>query len=322
MPKNPHVLILMATYNGEQFISDQIESILNQTYKNWKLVIHDDGSTDNTLDIINKYAEKYKDKIILIDDGIKCGGAKENFSHLIKIAKNSFDFDYIMFADQDDVWLPEKIEITLNKMVDVKYKVGEDKPILIHTDLKVVDERLNVMAESFWKYQKINPQHNTFNRVLVQNIVTGCTTMINKSALYICFPIPEKAILHDWWMALVVSAFGKIDYVSKPTVLYRQHANNDIGAKKWDVRSAVKRVFKKNELKRFKNNFVESIKQGEAMLRQYNNSLSFKNREILKAYVSLLELNPLVRCYLVYKYKFYKSGILRNIGSIILTLFI
>ena len=315
--EKPLIGILMATFNGDKYIKEQFDSILNQTYKSWKLIIHDDGSTDLTIDIIKKYVKKYPDRIIFIDDGIKCGGAKENFAHLMQIAKDKFNFDYIMFSDQDDVWLSNKIEITLNKMVDAEHKVSKNKPVLIHTDLKVVDEHLNIIAESFWRYQKINPQHNTFNRLLVQNVVTGCTTMINRAALHICLPIPPEAILHDWWMALVVSVFGKIDYVLEPTVLYRQHAHNDTGAKRWEVKDAIKRVFKKNELKRFKDNFMKSISQGEALLKQYKDVLDLKNIEILETYINLLKFNPFIRCYLVWKYKFYKSGILKNVGSII-----
>ena len=227
--KEPLIGILMATYNGEKFIKEQINSILNQIYKNWKLIIHDDGSTDSTVDIVKEYAKKHPDRIIFIDDKIKCGGAKENFAHLMQIAKDRFNFDYIMFSDQDDVWLPNKIEVTLNKMLDVEYEVGTDKPILIHTDLKVVDEHLNVIAESFWKYQKINPRDNTLNRLLCQNVVTGCTVLINKPALDITLPIPDGAILHDWWIALVVATFGQIFYVPRACLLYTSPSPRDRG---------------------------------------------------------------------------------------------
>ena len=118
--------ILMATYNGEEFIREQINSILNQTYKNWKLIIHDDGSTDNTVDIIKEYTKKYPNKIILIEDNIKCNGAKENFSHLIKIAYKNFNFDYILFSDQDDIWLPNKIEVSLSKIQEMENKFGKN----------------------------------------------------------------------------------------------------------------------------------------------------------------------------------------------------
>ena len=313
----PLIGILMATYNGEKFIKEQIESILDQTYKNWKLIIHDDGSTDSTVDMIKEYAKKHLYRIIFIDDGIKCGGAKENFAHLMQIAKDKFNFDYIMFSDQDDVWLPNKIEITLNKMLNVEHEVGKDKPILIHTDLKVVDEHLNVIAESFWKYQKINPRDNTLNRLLCQNVVTGCTVLINKPALDITLPIPDGAILHDWWIALVVATFGQIFYVPRATILYRQHLSNETGAKNWNFISIIKKIFKKKEIEEIKKNYLATIEQAKSFLKKYNNNLFSSHKEMLNAYIELPKFNSLTKLYYIQRYGFYKSGKLRNLGWII-----
>jgi len=243
--KDQSIGILMATYNGENFIRDQIDSILNQTYNNWILVIHDDGSTDNTINIVKEYEKKYPNKILFIEDNIKCGGAKENFSHLIDLAKKNFNFDYIMFADQDDVWLPNKIEITLSKMLELEENFGNNVPIIVHTDLIVVDKDLNIIANSFWDYQKINPQNNNLNCLLLENTVTGCTMMINKCLLELLkTPFPREAIIHDWWIALVcVLHQGVIFPLREKTVLYRQHDKNDTGAKGADLKNLLIRLF-------------------------------------------------------------------------------
>ena len=242
--KEPLVGILMATYNGEKFLAEQLDSIINQTYKNWILVIHDDGSTDSTINIIKEYVNKYPDKIILVEDGIKCGGAKENFFHLINIAKSNFTFDYIMFSDQDDVWLPEKIEITLNKMIETENKYGKNKPILVHTDLKVVDKTLNLIHPSFWGYQKINPYDNSLNCLFLENTVTGCTMMINK-VLFDKIIVNKNAMVHDWWIALICRINdGLIIPIEKQTILYRQHEKNDIGAKEASLRKRMIRFLK------------------------------------------------------------------------------
>ena len=187
------VYILMATYNGEKYLKEQIDSILNQTYKNWRLIIHDDNSTDNTLNLIKEYVEKYPEKIILIDDDISTGGAKENFAYLLN--KIDDNFDYIMFSDQDDVWFENKIELTLNKMIETERKYSK-KPILVHTDLKVVDENLNVIAESMIRYQKIDINNQKYIKFLaLENVVTGCTVMINKY-LYILRKITSSPSLY------------------------------------------------------------------------------------------------------------------------------
>ncbi|MDD4782006.1 MAG: glycosyltransferase, partial [Tissierellia bacterium] len=126
--------ILLASYNGEKYIGEQIESILNQTYQDWFLYIKDDCSIDNTLDIALEYERKYIDKIKVIKSDIPSGSAKNNFFSMLPYSQN----DYIMTCDQDDIWLPNKIELTFNKMKDVE-KENSNIPILIHTDLKVVD---------------------------------------------------------------------------------------------------------------------------------------------------------------------------------------
>ena len=126
------IYILLATYNGEKYFSEQIESLLSQTYQDWKLWIHDDGSKDNTVKIIKDYANKYPEKIVFLDDDISCGGAKENFTYVLNnIDKN---FDYIMFCDQDDLWLPNRIELFLNE-VKIQEKNNPNLPLVSFSDL-------------------------------------------------------------------------------------------------------------------------------------------------------------------------------------------
>jgi len=312
------ILILLATYNGEKFLESLINSILSQTFKNWILLIHDDGSTDHTLDIIYKYKDLYPNKIKLIEDNNIFKSAKANFAYLMQYAKEHFnDYQYIMFADQDDVWFPTKIEISLKKILDIEKKYGKDLPILVYTDLVVVDELLRVISCSFWKYQRINPKHNSFNRLLIQNVVTGCTILTNKPALDIATPVPKEAIMHDWWLALVVSAFGILDFIPTPTILYRQHPLNDTGAKKWDFYSAIKRIFNKKELETFKRNFEKSVTQAKIFYSLYKHQLSPKSEEILLSYINLPQKTFIEKFITIYKYRFLKSGFLRNLGYII-----
>lgn len=223
--------ILLATYNGSKYINEQIDSLLSQTFQEWTLIVHDDGSKDDTVQILNDYHKKYPNKIRVIDDGIQCGGAKENFSHLMSYSSAP----YIMFCDQDDIWLPNKIEITYNEMVSVEIR-NPKVPILIHSDLKVVDENLNVISDSMFDYQKLPKNIGSINQILVQNNITGCTVMINREALSVSLPIPKVAIMHDWWIGCnVLKAKGIIGLISEPLILYRQHTNNTLGSKKIDV---------------------------------------------------------------------------------------
>lgn len=224
----PAISICMATYNGEQFLKPQLESILAQSNQDWQLLIRDDGSDDNTMRIVEDYAERLPGKIRLVTDNGSRLGASLNFGKLLEYANT----EYIMFSDQDDVWLPNKIELTLNVMKATE-RIYPDKPILIHTDLQVMDSELNTIANSMWSYQKLFPEAgDDLNRIMAQNVVTGCTVMINKRARVISIPVPGEAVMYDWWLALNVCRHGKIIYVSIPSVLYRQHSGNRLGAQK------------------------------------------------------------------------------------------
>ena len=219
--------ILLATYNGEKFIRQQLDSLLEQTYQGWRLLAHDDGSTDNTVSILKEYSDKYPDQIFVIEDGIKCGGAKNNFSHLMTFSCAP----YVMFCDQDDVWLKNKIELTFRQMEKLE-AIYPGKPILIHTDLIVVDEELREISDSMFSYQRLSKNTEDLDELLVQNNITGCTMMINKSALSISIPIPDAAIMHDWWIGCnVLHSSGIICFIPDSLIKYRQHGGNAVGSK-------------------------------------------------------------------------------------------
>jgi len=319
MKNDPLIGILLATYNGGKYLKAQIDSILQQTYSNWVLLIHDDGSNDDTVSIIHEYNNKYEDKITYIDDNKQFKNAKMNFDHLFQYAKKYYNFDYIMFADQDDVWLSTKIEKTLKKMKNFD-KNNKNIPICLYTDLIVVDKNLNIIEKSFWKYQKINPMHNSLNRIIVQNVVTGCTIMLNQKAIEIINNIPKQAIVHDWWIALVISAFGKLIPLHETTLLYRQHGLNDVGAKRWDFYNAIMRIFSKDELLQFKKNFINSTIQAKAFLNEYGHFMNRNQISLVEHYVNLISYNRAYRLYYVFKFGYFKSNLFRNLGSIIFRL--
>ncbi len=260
MTKRIH--ILMATYNGEKYISEQINSLLNQTYQNWKLIIHDDNSKDGTVKIIKGYKRKYPDKIQFLDDDISDGGAKEKFTYLLN--KIDDNYDYIMFCDQDDSWLEHKIEDTLYKMIKVENN-HVNKPVLIHTDLKVVDEKLNIISESMFKYQKLNLNNQKdIKMISMENVITGCTMMLNKPLALLSKNIPTEVIMHDWWIAIItLKENGIIEFVEEGTILYRQHELNTIGSKKVNLSYYLKKLLKiKEAINNYKSIYLQYRKAG------------------------------------------------------------
>lgn len=222
--------ILMATYNGELFLREQIESIQAQTFSDWRLLVSDDCSSDGTVEIIKELAET-DSRIVLISEGERHGSAKSNFMFLLKKS----EAPYVMFCDQDDVWLSNKIKLSISCIRELELSYGSASPVMAFTDMKVVDSKLNVIDDSFESLSKLNPNRTSFPELLAQSIGAGCTMIFNDCAAQLALRVSniEQIIMHDWWLSIICSAFGKIAYIDYPTSLYRQHENNEVGARKF-----------------------------------------------------------------------------------------
>lgn len=303
--------ILLATYNGEKYLSQQIDSILNQNFKDWVLLCRDDGSTDGTMEILKRYQQAYPKKIQILDSSIRLGSAKDNFSELL----NHSTGDYIMFCDQDDVWLPEKIQVTFNKMIESEQR-DVICPILVHTDMKVVDENLGVISHSFLHYQLLDGNRTEPRQLLVQNVVTGCTIMMNKSLVQLARQIPKEAIVHDWWVALIASVFGKITFIDQATILYRQHGANSIGAKK--VKSFKYLMAQLRLINQVKLNHRKNINQAKAFFECFENSYS-ENVKALKPvnlYLDIQTKKKIGRIFGLIRYGYLRNSLIMKIVQI------
>lgn len=227
-----NVAILLATYNGEKFIAEQLDSLLNQTYQDFICFIHDDGSKDNTVQICQVYEQKYPARFKILNYG-PTGGAKNNFLSLMKHS----EADYIMFCDQDDVWLPNKIE----EMLSAVKNVNED--FLAFSDLKIVDEQLNVLSESFYENTHVAIDKIDYKNALIKGFIPGCTMMASRGLVQksLQYSNSNNIKMHDWWLVLIALLTDtKLVYVNKPLGLYRQHSGNTIGAKDQAVADRIK----------------------------------------------------------------------------------
>ncbi len=219
------IAILLATYNGAKYLSEQLDSLIAQTYPNWQLFIHDDGSKDDTIAILQEYAQK-DDRIHILSYPV-CGDACKNFISLL----DKVDAPYYMFCDQDDVWQADKIAVCMKAMQE-QTSLHQNIPIIVHSDLCVVDEHLQTINASFWQYEHIMPdKFITWEDCARGNITTGCTMLFNHIAKQVIAPLSPQTLMHDAWITLCVMANnGKIVSVPAPTILYRQHGNNTLGA--------------------------------------------------------------------------------------------
>jgi glycosyltransferase involved in cell wall biosynthesis len=281
--------ILLATYNGAAYLPEQLDSLFAQTCQDFRIVARDDGSTDATVDILTRYAGLQPGRILIIANDGRRLGASGSFGALLDLAEAR----YVMFCDQDDVWLPDKVALTLAAMRELESAHGREAALLVNTDLKVVDERLAVLAPSFWRFSRIHPHRLTrLPRVLMQNFATGCTVMVNRPLLALALPIPAEAVMHDWWLALVATAFGKALPLSQAMVLYRQHQRNDVGAKRWSFWGGVANFFVYRERRQAAIAQQREIyrvfeRQAAAFASRFGERLSQGERDMLRAFCTL-----------------------------------
>ena len=241
MSAAPLVDILLATYNGAAFLAPQLDSLLAQTHANFRLIVSDDGSTDDTLAILRRYEAAFGGRMLLLPSQPKGGGVIRNFERLMRASLDDGRADWIAFCDQDDVWLPEKTARLLAAVQALEARTGADTPCLAHSDLTVVDERLQVISPSFAAFQRIDPADVNARTLLSVNQVTGCAMLINRALLQLALPLPPEAVMHDWWLA-VLSGSGARHYLPEPLMQYRQHGRNQIGARDRGLPSRLMRL--------------------------------------------------------------------------------
>ncbi|MBA2795028.1 glycosyltransferase family 2 protein [Streptococcus porcinus] len=285
--------ILMSTYNGEQFLAEQIESIRNQTIQEWRLLIRDDGSSDKTPEIIEEYVAKDSRIHFINAENRENYGVIKNFFTLLKYEKA----DYYFFSDQDDIWLPDKMAIQLEEAK----KYDTDTPLLVYTDLKVVNSHLETMYDSMISYQS-NHANTSLLEELTENTVTGGTTLINH-ALASYWADPSDLLMHDWFLALIAASMGNLVYLDSVTELYRQHEANVLGARTWSKRM---KTWLKPQLllKKYWWLIESSQKQAEKLLEL---PIDQKERKQVSHFVTILEQPIMTRIAHLKKYGYKKN---------------
>lgn len=303
--------ILMAVYQGEAYVAEQIESILKQTYTDWTLLIGDDGSKDRTMEILSAYEAKYPSKIRVIPNKVNSGSAQANFFRLLSLSKAA----YAMTCDHDDVWLPDKVEKTMAEMKRLEQENPPGTPILVHTDLEVVDENLRTIASSMFRLQNLDSRRVSLPKLLAQNVVTGCTMLANRPLLDLAKDPPGSAIMHDWWLALVAAAFGRIGFVPKPTIRYRQHGNNEVGAKNVrDPKYVAARLSKTEQIHKV---LTDTYRQAAGFYGRYQDKLTEEQAKLVLGYAKMPEYGKLRRMAHLLCNGHGKNGLVRKAGQLL-----
>lgn len=223
--------ILLATWNGGKYLAELLDSILAQTYTNWQLIVSDDGSTDNTLSILNDY--QLIDSRVRVVNRTRQGGVVENFRELQRNSSSP----YVMFCDQDDIWNSDKVSIMVEAIRLKEQQLCDGTPVLGFSDMTLVDQNGVDLQDSFYRANGINPLSNLSLKYLVwRPTVYGCTVIFNKSLLARAAPMPMNVAMHDSWFALVAARFGAVFFVDSCTIKYRQHSENVVGGKPKSLR--------------------------------------------------------------------------------------
>lgn len=283
---------------------------MNQSYSNWQVFIRDDGSKDRTQEIIHEYVAKDSRIIYLSEMSLENIGVKKSFLSLLLAVES----DYYFFCDQDDFWLPNKVADTLNLL---KEEERGDLPVCVHTDLEIVDQSLVKIDASMIESQNLYKEDH-LKELLVQNSVTGCTTALNHSLkqLILKQPNTEHILMHDWWIALVAATFGKVALLDVPTILYRQHGNNEVGAQ-----SMIAKIKSGYNLDKVLAAVVATYVQAQELVDIYSDALPAKEKAEIEFYLSILSSKQSPFLYSKWFQHFKKKGFSKNIVFILVNTF-
>lgn len=305
--------IILATYNGEAYLDEQLDSIFQQSSPPSKILVRDDGSLDRTVAILKRWQAKYPQMLHLLESDRNLG-IIGNFSSLLSHVQAK----RVALADQDDVWEKNKLE-TLEAALESQEALYPNRPHLVHSDAYVVDRNLNTLSPSFMRYSGFNPLKPILGRLLTQNHVTGCTTLINAPLIQKALPLPQESPMHDHWLALVAAAFGTIRYVDQPLIRYRQHGRNDTGAVRYSLFSLIQRMNDSAKQEKMRILQLKKVQQAKIFLERYQSELQPFDRETLQAFLEFKSSSLFNKIRLLWKYDLRKAGFLRQLGDLLLT---
>ena len=295
------VSIFMATYNGEKYLEAQLESIFNQTYQDFFLYIRDDYSIDSTMQILDKWKALYPDKIEISQRESNSGKPQIPFLEMVVAHKTD---SYYMFCDQDDVWFPDKIEVSIKGITEFEKQYGVSTPILLGTEYLLTDQNLVPFRK-----QKKRIDYDTFskaNKLICYNIFTGCTIIFNRALSEKITLIPDNCVLHDWLLAFVASSLGVAAMITTPTLFYRQHSSNAVGS----------------ELNRSLNYYIKRFRSiwsndyyhlANLFLQYYSQCADLDKVNMISTYAKLPEISWLKKIQAFFTYNYWAPGVIRKV---------
>jgi glycosyltransferase involved in cell wall biosynthesis len=309
----PTIEVALTTYNSEPYLAELLDSLFSQTRQDFTLIVADDSSTDGTRAVLEAYSRRYPGRIRLLPPDGPRRGVIRNFDRVLAQA----DADYVFLCDHDDVWLPHKIERSMAAMHALEAEQEPGVPLLVHTDLVVTGPDLEVINESLIDYSQLEPRRNDPVRLLLANVVTGCTTVINRALCTRARPIPSEALMHDHWLAQVAATTGAIRFLDERTILYRQHGGNAIGANNPHTDALLQRVFG-TLVSRERERVLKRYSRSAAVLvERLGQDMSPRHRAAAETLAGLWERSRLIRFLALRRCGLGLEGLVRNIALFI-----
>ena len=306
------ITVLLATYNGEAYIKEQLDSILNQSFEDYKVVIRDDCSSDKTFEILEEYKNAHKEKIEIFRNTSQLG-VVSNFEKLIQDSHSN----YLALCDQDDIWDKDKL---LKNIAALEKLEDQDKPFLIHSDLEMIDSKNETINNSFFNMRHYKfPRSRSIDIMLGRCGVMGNTIFFNQVLKEKILPFPKNLVMHDYWIALINEFFGQRITLNEALVKYRIHHSN--------VSNSFEKVLK-NKFIKPKNRAVSLPYHGierEKVLKEFLSRFSLKEEDkvIVNHFINYLVFNKSSKIYLislVFRYNFFRQSIvyrLKLVGGIL-----
>lgn len=314
----PIIDVVCATYNGVRHLSAFMESLRAQEDAAWRVWFRDDGSDDGTRELLDEFASTDA-RVQVIEDHQGRLGVTHSFGALLQHVASSAE--YVMCADQDDVWMPHKMRISMARMREAEGR--KPSPVLVHTDLRVVDGELRPVADSFWALTHLRPEPATVRRVVLQGLVTGATVLVNRALLERALPVPAEAVMHDWWLAAVAVSCGVVEAIHEPTVLYRQHGANVVGAARPAWEGAWHRLPQRvgtaiTRRGAARRSIDETALQAGALDARVGPVMTAEDHRFVTAYSRIPTLGVLARKFSILRWRCRAEyGVLRNLGMMV-----
>ena len=304
------IAVLMATYNGARYLPEQLASLWSQTRQDFELIVRDDGSTDGTMDILREAVSQRPSRVRLVDDRLGRLGPKSSFGVLLQHT----DSKWIAFCDQDDYWIPDKLARQAAEIERLESADPEGIPVLCCSDAAVTDRLLRITEPSYLAKHRISTKDGRdlrLARLLFRNYAIGTTTMINRALALRSRPIPEDAIMHDWWCALIACVSGRTIVLPEALVHYRQHIDNAIGSR---LRLAPRSAAQLNEyIDWAQRSSARCVRQAQALHRASAAlAVSPSTKAVLKQYSSFASQSVIRRALTILRTRAFKPGVALN----------